>query len=118
MPVLACASARNIQCKHVDAEVNFWVDLGPMMLPSETVSSAVATSTDVNLVLGAATLITPEQIIYEDEDCDVILTTISANRGVYFMISEGTVGLQTIKLTFDKSTGETDVINLLLRIVD
>lgn len=118
MAVLACATARNIQCKHVDAEINFWVDLGPMMLPSETIASATPTSTDANLVLGAVTLISHEQIIYADEDCNVILTTIGADRGLYFMISEGTVGLQTIKLTIDKSTGETDVINLLLRIVD
>ena len=119
MPVLACASARNIQCKHIDAEVNYWVDLGPMMLPGETVTGTpVATSEDPNLVIGAVTIVTPEQIIYSDEDCDVVLTTIGADRGVYFMLSEGTVGMQTIKLVFDKSTGETDVINLLLRVVD
>lgn len=118
MAVIACATARNIQCKHIDAEVNFWVDLGPMMLPSETVVSATPTSDDVNLVLGSATLIDPEQVVYDDEDCEDILTTIGANRGLYFMVSEGTVGLQTIKLTFEKSSGETDVINLLLRIVE
>jgi len=117
MTTATCATARNIQCKHIEAEVYFWVNLSPMMLSTESIiGTPTVESDDPLLTFGAVTIISPEQIIYSDDECNIVLTTIEDLQGVYFLVGAGSEGLQTIRLTFEKSSGETDVINLLLRV--
>ena len=54
---MAAIFAKNTVCKHIQANDTYYVDLGPLLSSTETVSSATLATTDSAMTLGSATVL-------------------------------------------------------------
>jgi len=109
-----CVQSRNRVCKHIEASDVFYVDLGPILEASETVSSITSvTPADSNLTASSAAVLTSETIVKDEYGATL---TIEANTGVSFNLAGGTTGDggTVITVVFVKSTGKTDAIDCIV----
>lgn len=110
--------------KHVESNDTYCVDLEPALGTSETVSSVTSvTCADTALTAGSAAVITQNTTITNvTRDADGNTTTatyvISANKGVSFTLSGGTVGAgcSVVTVKYVKSTGKTDAVDVLVSV--
>lgn len=111
--------SRNTICKHIEASDTFYVDLGPLLEASETVSSVSGvTSDDAALTIANAAVISSNTTV-RDEYGDSL--TIEANTGVQFDLSVGTVTTDSdaaalVTVVFVKSTGGIDAVDCQLNV--
>lgn len=112
-----CVEARNVVCKHIEASDTYYVDFGPILEASETISSiTTVTAADSALTVTAETVLSQNTSV-NDEYGQAI--TIEANTGISFALSGGTAnnGVSVITVKIAKSTGKTDAIDLLIDVL-
>lgn len=112
-----CVESRNRVCKHIEASDTYYVDLGPMMEASETVSSVTGvTPEDSNLTAANSAVLTSQTTVLDEYGQSL---TIEANTGISFTLAGGTTGngCSLITVVFVKDTGKTDAIDLHIEVL-
>jgi len=115
-----CTDLDGTICKHVDDTLTRYVDFGPMLAPSETISSATATCADDSaLVIGTVSVLSTNTTVPTRSGTRVI----TADEGIKFQLSAGTAIASTaepvrIKVTATTSAGESLVRTARLRVME
>jgi len=112
-----CVEARNVVCKHIEASDTYYVDFGPILEASETISSITSVTAADSALTVAAESVLDENTSVNDEYGQAI--TIEANTGISFTLTAGTAnnGVSVITAVVVKSTGKTDAIDLLVDVL-
>jgi hypothetical protein len=112
--MIACASARNVVCKHVTAANTYYVDLGPLLETAETVSSITTIDAeDSALTVQNGVVLTVDTTVLDENGKSL---TIEANTGISFELSGGTPdnGATKVTVEFVMSTGKTEGLDCLI----
>ena len=103
--------AINTVCKHRLTNDLFYVDIGPRLTATETVTSATVTSGDEQLTIGTPTVLTSPTVVPSQDN---ELVTIEADTGISVNLSGGTIGEQMLEVGFVKDTGAVDAVDCKL----
>lgn len=100
-------TARNRIAKHVQANDTYYVDCGPMLETSETISSVAVSADDVTV--GSEAVLGVNTTVVDDHGQSL---TIEANTGVSFSMSGGTTGsADIVTVVITKNTGGIDAVD-------
>ena len=112
-----CIEARNVVCKHVEASDTYYVDLGPILVGSEIISSVTSvTAADAALTVTADAVLTSQTVVTDEYGQSL---TIEADTGISFALAGGTEnnGTSIITVVFVKDSGKTDAIDLVIDVL-